>query len=263
MTMIINGATGSWCRWPALTRAGCGSIVAASAAQEAAVIADTLRRAHLMDGAGWSSMAVLVRSATRQVPLLQRALAAAGVPVAVAGDELPLAAEPGTRPLLTLLSCALRPGALAEETAAELLTGPLGGTDALGLRRLSRALRFAAESAGEQVPAQPLAAALARPRDLGLANWPAGWLGTGQAGGEPGRSGGRPGQPADRRAGRELAGRGRAAGRRADRDWPARRRSRNGARGAVGRVGRLRAGWRLAGGQRGGRQPGRRGRRGP
>jgi ATP-dependent exoDNAse (exonuclease V) beta subunit len=121
------------------------------------------------------------------VPLLQRALAAAGVPVAIAGDELPLAAEPGTRPLLTLLTCALRPGALTDETAAELLTGPLGGTDALGLRRLGRALRAAAESAGEQPPPQPLAAALAGPRELALANWPAGWLGGDQAASEPGR----------------------------------------------------------------------------
>ena len=123
-------------------------VIAASATQEAALIADTLRRAHLIDGVSWSSMAVLVRSASRQVPLLQRVLAAAGVPVAVAGDELPLAAEPGTRPLLTLLGCALRPGALDEQTAAELLTGPFGGTDALGLRRLRRVLRAAAQAAG-------------------------------------------------------------------------------------------------------------------
>src|SRR5580700_3423156 len=138
-------------------------IVAATASQEASVIADTLRRAHLMDGLAWSSMAVLVRSATRQVPVLQRALSAAGVPVTIAGDELPLAAEPGTRPLLTLLDCALRPGALDEETAAELLTGPLGGTDALGLRRLRRALRTAAQAAGEVPAEEPLAAALRDP----------------------------------------------------------------------------------------------------
>ena len=42
------------------------------------MIADTLRRAHLLDGIPWSSMAVLVRSADRQVPLLRRALATAG-----------------------------------------------------------------------------------------------------------------------------------------------------------------------------------------
>jgi superfamily I DNA/RNA helicase/RecB family exonuclease len=143
-------------------------IVAGTAAQEASVIADVLRRAHLMDGLAWSSMAVLVRSATRQVPVLQRALAGAGVPVAIVGDELPLAAEPGTRPLLTLLDCALRPGALDEQTAAELLTGPLGGTDALGLRRLRRWLRAAAQAAGEPPAEEPLAAALRDPRELAL-----------------------------------------------------------------------------------------------
>ena len=144
-------------------------IIAATAAQEASVIADVLRRAHLMDGLAWSSMAVLVRSATRQLPVLQRALAAAGVPVTIAGDELPLAADPGTRPLLALLDCALRPGALDEQAAADLLTGPLGGTDALGLRRLRRWLRASAQAAGEQPTDEPLAAALLDPRELVLA----------------------------------------------------------------------------------------------
>jgi ATP-dependent exoDNAse (exonuclease V) beta subunit len=114
--------------------------VADTQAQEAALVADTLRRAHLADGVPWERMAVLVRSAQRQVPALRRALTAAGVPVTVAGDELPLPDEPGVRPLLTLLRCAVRPGRLDDETAAELLTGPLGQTDNLGLRKLKRAL---------------------------------------------------------------------------------------------------------------------------
>ena len=149
-------------------------VVAASASQQAALIADALRRARLLDGISWSSMAVLVRSAARQAPVLQRALIAAGVPVTVAGDELPLTAEPGTRPLLTLLGCALRPGTLDEQNAAELLTGPLGGTDALGLRRLRRVLRAATQAAGEQPPDEPLAAALRDPRALVTAGWPPG-----------------------------------------------------------------------------------------
>ena len=159
---------------------------AASATQEAALIADTLRRAHLIDGVPWSSMAVLVRSAARQVPVLQRALASAGVPAAVAGDELPLTAEPGTRPLLMLLGCALRPGALTEETAAELLTGPLGGTDALGLRRLRRILRAAAQVSGQLPADEPLASALRDPRELTLAGWPSGPGGLSQPGGPAG-----------------------------------------------------------------------------
>jgi superfamily I DNA/RNA helicase/RecB family exonuclease len=124
-------------------------LIADSSTQEAALVADTLRRAHLADQIPWSSMAVLVRSASRQVPLLRRALTAANVPATVAGDELPLADEPGTRPLLMLLRCALRPAALDEQTAAELLCGPLGGTDALGLRRLRRSLQLLAEASGQ------------------------------------------------------------------------------------------------------------------
>ncbi|HEY1673761.1 MAG TPA: ATP-dependent DNA helicase [Streptosporangiaceae bacterium] len=139
-------------------------VVAESASQEAALIADTLRRAHLADGVAWSSMAILVRSATRQVPLLRRAVTASGVPVSVAGDELPLPDEPGTRPLLTLLRCALQPGTLDEQTAAELLTGPLGGTDALGLRRLRRWLRTSA-SAGPSVRTEARASAETRASD--------------------------------------------------------------------------------------------------
>jgi superfamily I DNA/RNA helicase/RecB family exonuclease len=114
--------------------------VADTQAQEAALVADTLRRAHLADGVPWGRMAVLVRSAQRQAPALKRSLAAAGVPVSVAGDELPLPDEPGVRPLLVLARCALTPERLDEETAAELLTGPLGQTDTLGVRKLRRAL---------------------------------------------------------------------------------------------------------------------------
>jgi len=141
-------------------------LIADSSTQEAALVADTLRRAHLADGVPWSSMAVLVRSAVRQVPLLRRALTVAGVPVTVAGDELPLADEPGTRPLLMLLRCALRPAMLDEQTAVELLCGPLGGSDALGLRRLRRSLGLLAEATGDRTRGDLLADALLSPRDL-------------------------------------------------------------------------------------------------
>jgi len=146
-------------------------VQAASVRQEAALIADTLRRAHLLDGIPWSQMAVLVRSAVGQVPALQRALSGAGVPVAVAGDELPLTEEPGTRPLLRLIGCALDPRRLTEDMAAELLTGALGGTDMLGVRRLLRVLR-ADDSLSELVTeVGPLAAALLDPRLLVAASF--------------------------------------------------------------------------------------------
>ncbi|MBG0825581.1 ATP-dependent helicase [Planomonospora sp. ID91781] len=134
----------------ALPDAGHGdvrAVVSDSPAQEAAVVADILRRAHLLDGVPWSRMAVLVRSATRQVPLLRRALVAAGVPVVVGGGDVPLIQEPGVRPLIRLIQVALHPETLDEGMAEELLTGALGGTDMIGVRRLRRALRVAEHEA--------------------------------------------------------------------------------------------------------------------
>ncbi|SDC98503.1 ATP-dependent helicase [Actinokineospora iranica] len=112
-----------------------------SAAAEASWVANQLRRAHLIDGVPWADMAVLVRSATRSVPVLHRALAAAGVPVAAPGDELPLAQQPAVRPFLALLRCAAVPSLLDPAMAAALLSSQLGGADPLALRRLRRGLR--------------------------------------------------------------------------------------------------------------------------
>jgi superfamily I DNA/RNA helicase/RecB family exonuclease len=117
-------------------------------AAEAAWIADQLRRAHLLDEVPWSEMAVLVRSPNREVSVLHRALAAAGVPVAVTDDDLPLAAQTAVRPFLTLLRCADRPATFDAEQAAVLLASPLGGADPLALRRLRRGLRRLEQTAG-------------------------------------------------------------------------------------------------------------------
>ena len=141
--------------------------LADSVAGEAAQVADVLRRAHLLDGVPWSRMAVLVRAAGRSIPVLRRALGAAGVPVVVAGDEIPLGAEPGVRPLLQAMRVGLDPASLDESTAAELVTGPLGGADALQLRRLRRALR---EADGSRAPSgRLLVEALHDPRRLAAA----------------------------------------------------------------------------------------------
>ncbi|MGW3110240.1 UvrD-helicase domain-containing protein [Streptomyces sp. NPDC001091] len=78
-------------------------------------IADIVRRAHLEDGVPWNEMAILVRAGSRTIPTLRRALTAAGVPLDIDGDDLPLRHEPSVAPLLT----ALRAVALAE-------TGPAG-----------------------------------------------------------------------------------------------------------------------------------------
>ncbi|MFD7433531.1 UvrD-helicase domain-containing protein [Streptomyces sp. NPDC059861] len=66
-------------------------------------IADILRRAHLEDGLPWSEMAVLVRAGSRMIPTVRRALTAAGVPLDIDGDDVPLRHEPAVAPLLTAL----------------------------------------------------------------------------------------------------------------------------------------------------------------
>jgi superfamily I DNA/RNA helicase/RecB family exonuclease len=123
--------------------------VFASPAQEAGWVADQLRRAHLTDGVPWSEMAVLVRSTTRSLPVLRRAMLAAGVPMVVPGDELPLSRQPAVLPLLLLLRSAARPERIDADAAAALLSSPLGAADPLRLRRLRRGLlRLHAAGAG-------------------------------------------------------------------------------------------------------------------
>lgn len=135
-----------------------------TAGEEAAYVAHRLRAAHLLDGVPWREMAVVVRSTERHLPALRRALAVAGVPASVGGDDLPLVQQPAVTPFLRLLECALwglrspseagsaaggqsrmraehGPDPLDEDAAITLLTSPLGGADALSLRRLRQELR--------------------------------------------------------------------------------------------------------------------------
>lgn len=112
-------------------------------AQESSYLADRLRRAHLLDGVPWSSMAVLFRSPAASLPALTRALSAAGVPAVIARGDQVLAADPVVAALLTVLRCGIDPSALTANAALELLRSPLAGLDALALRRLRRALRTA------------------------------------------------------------------------------------------------------------------------
>ncbi|GAB3160840.1 ATP-dependent DNA helicase [Myceligenerans halotolerans] len=128
------------------------------AAQEAAWIARELRAEHLLHGTPWERMAVIARSGTR-LSALRRELASASVPVALLGSDLPLRDEPAVAPLLAAARVAAgaprgslealiaseidgaEPGSLDPDTAALLLTSPVGGLDAVALRRLRRALR--------------------------------------------------------------------------------------------------------------------------
>lgn len=101
-------------------------------------LADLLRRAHLEEGVAWDDMAVLVRSGRASLPALRRGLAAAGVPVDVARDEVPLVQEPAVASLLAVLRAVADP---SSDGVEDLLTGPLGGLDATDVRALIRRLR--------------------------------------------------------------------------------------------------------------------------
>ena len=134
--------------------------------REAAFVADQLRRAHLLDGVAWSSMAVLVRSPARSFAPLTRALSAAGIPVVVGSGGRPPCAEPLVQAIVTVLRCGVDPNALTGEVALDLLASPLAGIDALALRRLRRALRVARYGAGTSADA--LAALLSGAIDIGV-----------------------------------------------------------------------------------------------
>ncbi|GJF29958.1 helicase UvrD [Kitasatospora sp. NE20-6] len=138
-------------------------------------VADLLRRAHLEDGVPWGEMAVLVRAGARSIPGVRRALAAAGVPLEIDGDDLPLREEPAVAPLLLALRvCAEPADRPTAELAHTLLTGPLGGLDGSDLRRLGRALReeerAALREAGDPSAVRPaeelIREALAEPERL-------------------------------------------------------------------------------------------------
>ncbi|MFJ8471751.1 ATP-dependent helicase [Kitasatospora sp. NPDC094011] len=143
-------------------------------------IADLLRRAHLEDGVPWGEMAVLVRAGARSIPGVRRALGAAGVPLEIDGDDLPLREEPAVAHLLLALRACAEQAArdkrddqddqddqdaagpppaepLTVDLAHALLTGPLGGLDGSDLRRLGRALREE-ERAALRTAAGPAAA---------------------------------------------------------------------------------------------------------
>ena len=117
--------------------------IAASPHAEAALIADALRRAHLVDGVPWSQMAVVVRSVPRLGAPLARSLAAAAVPVALPQPNAPLAEQPAVRALLTVLDTTAR--GLDGDRALSLVTGPIGRVDPVSLRQLRRALRRAGD----------------------------------------------------------------------------------------------------------------------
>ncbi|WP_439565512.1 PD-(D/E)XK nuclease family protein [Microcella sp.] len=115
--------------------------------RERALVADLLRERHLLDGVPYGRMAVIVRSGT-MVPGIVRALGQAEVPVQSTAAGRPLREHPAARALIRHVDVGVGRSPLDAAAATELLLGPLGGLDRVGLRRLRRALR-AEELAGE------------------------------------------------------------------------------------------------------------------
>ncbi|WP_076262540.1 ATP-dependent helicase [Intrasporangium flavum] len=120
-----------------------------SAAQEASHVGSLLRRAHLVEGVPWTDMAVIVRGSGR-ADTMRRTLAQAGVPVSAGTAETPVRDESAVRPLLTILQESLSVAraevaggrhAIDPTVAADLVLSTVGGSDAVGLRRLRRVLR--------------------------------------------------------------------------------------------------------------------------
>lgn len=140
---------------------------AESAAMEHLVVADTLRRAHLIDGVAWKDMAVIVRS-TSSIGSVRRALLSAGVPVALESTALVLAEQRLVSGLLLALKAVQEP--LNSQELEELILGPIGGADAVTLRRLLRGLRQAEmKQNGIRRASEILSAAVASSEPLGEA----------------------------------------------------------------------------------------------
>ena len=108
---------------------------------EASHIADIIARAHANQDLQWSDFAVIVRSAMVSIPTIYRAFVAAGIPVEVAADEIPLHQDPAVSPLVTALRIIDNPKFATVDVVADLLSGPLATIDPVDLRRFGSYLR--------------------------------------------------------------------------------------------------------------------------
>ena len=122
------------------------TIQAQSAAREWAAVARQLREQHLMHGVPWNDMVVIVRSGD-QISAIRRALALAEVPARASVGGTALRDDRAARALLSLIEVSVGREPLTGALAHDLLLGPFGGLDRLGIRRLRLALR-AEELAG-------------------------------------------------------------------------------------------------------------------
>ncbi|WP_253259783.1 UrvD/REP family ATP-dependent DNA helicase [Subtercola boreus] len=126
-----------------------------SPAAELAAIVHLLREHHLLRGVPWNRMAVVVRSGAL-ITSLVRGLAVAEVPASTQTGGRALRDDYAARHLATAVAAAVGVQPLDDALAGELLLGPLGGLDSVGLRRLRLALRQEELAGGGNRPADVL-----------------------------------------------------------------------------------------------------------
>ena len=133
---------------------------------EAEEIAEKIRSLVSSSDLSWSDIAILVRAGNVSIPVLERALIRAGIPVDVTFDELPIAKEPAVQVLLAALKVAADPLVLNRDPdiAGYLLNSGLGGLDAADLRHLGRLLRDAHRKENQSWSEELLARALLDPK---------------------------------------------------------------------------------------------------
>jgi superfamily I DNA/RNA helicase len=141
-------------------------VEAQSPAREWAAVSRVLRQEHLEHDVPWRDMVVVVRSGS-QIPVIARSLALAEVPTRTSIAGTALRDDLAARALLTVVDVGIGRTELTPELATQLLLGPFGGLDRLGLRRLRLALRAdEVAGGGRRAADELLVEALAAPGRL-------------------------------------------------------------------------------------------------
>ena len=114
------------------------AVMAASASEEAHLIAHHCKKAHLLDGIPYSDMAIILRSGGAGASAIRRACMQASIPTV--GEIEALGNNAAIAPFLLLARIATHPKKLTLADAEALLTSEFGGSDAISLRRIRRSL---------------------------------------------------------------------------------------------------------------------------
>jgi superfamily I DNA/RNA helicase/RecB family exonuclease len=120
--------------------------------EEADMVAEKIRSIVDASDLKWKDIAILVRSGTIAIPVLERALTRASIPVDVSFDELPIAQEPAIKVLIEALKVVRNFDYLKQnpDVATFLLTSGIGGLSAADLRHIGRQLRDVSRGTPEQ-----------------------------------------------------------------------------------------------------------------